>query len=180
MLDAETVIRKPHDDREAAPSRRGSAAHRRAAKYLDPRVSVTMKTENVELQLFFDDLSGEGPVREVRVLPEEGTLEPSVMGRLGPRMPMYVSYARAAIQMDQENAAAAAEGLRASGTTRRGLGPDFYRLVANQYNALVAEGEPHPVKTLAEMHHVTISAASRWIKGARQRPGLIDVKREEA
>jgi hypothetical protein len=178
MLDSETVIRKPHDGREAAP-RRGRAAHRRAAKYIDARVSVAMKTEGVELQLFFDDLSGEGPVREVRVLPDTGALEPTVLRRLAPRLPLYVSYARAAIQIRREDTAAAARELRAFGATRRGLGPDFFRLIAGQYNALVAEGEPHPVKTLAEMHHVTISAASRWIKEARQRPGLIKDTKEE-
>ena len=31
------------------------------------------------------------------------------------------------------------------------------------------EGEPHPVKALSEFHHVTISAASRWVKEARRR-----------
>ena len=55
------------------------------------------------------------------------------------------------------------------GTPGRGLGPDFYRAIGEHYNALVAEGERHPVKTLGEIHHVTISAASRWLKEARRR-----------
>jgi len=33
----------------------------------------------------------------------------------------------------------------------------------------VSEGEAHPVKALGEIHHVTISAASRWVKEARRR-----------
>jgi hypothetical protein len=31
------------------------------------------------------------------------------------------------------------------------------------------EGEPHPVKTISETHHVSISPASRWVKEARAR-----------
>jgi hypothetical protein len=67
------------------------------------------------------------------------------------------------------------QALRDLGSTRRGLSPDHYRQVADQYAWLLAEGEKHPVKALGEMHHVTISAASRWIKEARRR-GLIDEK----
>jgi hypothetical protein len=55
------------------------------------------------------------------------------------------------------------------GATRRGLDADFYKLVAESYKALVAEGEEHPVKALAEMQPVDISTASRWIKEARRR-----------
>jgi hypothetical protein len=50
--------------------------------------------------------------------------------------------------------------------------PDFYWVIAANYRALVAGGEPHPVKALAAQHHVTISAASRWLKEARRR-GLV-------
>jgi hypothetical protein len=47
--------------------------------------------------------------------------------------------------------------------------------VAAVYNALVEEGEPHPVKAMAAMYDRTISAASRWIDGARQR-GFLPAK----
>jgi hypothetical protein len=44
-----------------------------------------------------------------------------------------------------------------------------------EYEALVADGEKHPVKTLAEKHNVTISAASHWLREARRR-GLLPEK----
>jgi hypothetical protein len=57
--------------------------------------------------------------------------------------------------------------LRAAGATRRGLGDEFYRLVAE-----VIRGKPYPVAALAEMQAVDRSTASRWISGARSR-GLL-------
>jgi transposase len=69
--------------------------------------------------------------------------------------------------------------LREIGTTRRGLGDEFYRLVAQSYRAFAAEAEPYPVKALAEMHHVVISTASRWINEAKRR-GYIDDGKEQS
>lgn len=153
MLDAETVIRSEHarDDK---------------------RTSVTIKEHGLELLLFFDDLSGEGPLRELRLLPAEEQLEPKVLRRFAPQSPLYLQYARAAIQVKREDMRSALLGLRAVGATRRGLGADFFKIIATNYEALIAEGEPHPVTALAAMHSVTISSASRWIKEAKQR-GLI-------
>ena len=113
---------------------------------------------------------------EIRVLPDTEALEPAVMRQLGPRMPLYVSYARAAIQMGLKNADAAAQSFAPSGLPGRGEGRTSIKVIADQYNALVAEGERHPVKALAEIHHVTISAASRWIKEARERDLIDDTK----
>jgi hypothetical protein len=62
--------------------------------------------------------------------------------------------------------------MRQAGRTTRGLDNEHYRLVAEQYRALVANGERSPVKAIAEMNHVTISAASGWIAGARGRKHL--------
>ena len=62
-----------------------------------------------------------------------------------------------------------AEALRALSGPGRGLTDEFYKRIGETYNALVAEGEPHPVKALSEIHHGTISAGSRWIKEARRR-----------
>ena len=70
---------------------------------------------------------------------------------------------------------AAVDALREVGRPGRGLSPEFFRLIAHHYNAFVAEGEKHPVKALSEYHHVTISAASRWVTEAKRR-GLIDTK----
>ena len=48
-------------------------------------------------------------------------------------------------------------------------------LIALDYKALVAEGERYPVKALGEKHHSSISAAPRWVKGARDR-GYLEPK----
>jgi DNA-binding MarR family transcriptional regulator len=69
--------------------------------------------------------------------------------------------------------------LREIGATRRGLPDEFFKVVGLSYTALLAEDEPHPVKALAEMHHVVISTASRWIKEARRR-GYIEDGEEQS
>ena len=58
---------------------------------------------------------------------------------------------------DWGDAQTALEALRQIGRPGRGLSDDFYRLVAQQYKALVAEGEKYPVKALAEAQPVHIS-----------------------
>jgi DNA-binding MarR family transcriptional regulator len=55
--------------------------------------------------------------------------------------------------------------LRKHGSTRRGLPDTFLRLIAEQ-----ARHAEHPVKTLAELHGVDKSTASRWLKAARWLP----------
>jgi len=57
------------------------------------------------------------------------------------------------------------------------LSVDFIKLVAQQYEALVAEGDPHPIKSLGELYHVTPSPASRWISRARDL-GYLPPKKE--
>jgi hypothetical protein len=150
MFDRDTVIRKPHSKD-------------------DPRVSVTMKEHGCDLTVFFDELGGEGPVRELRLAPDTDELEPKVLRRFFPRAPLYVQYARLATKFDVDEAVALARELREFGGPRRGLSADFYKVIAHTYNALVDEGEPHPVKALAGIHHVTVSGASRWIKEAKRR-----------
>jgi hypothetical protein len=98
-----------------------------------------------------------------------------VLRRLVPQAPLYLQYARAAMSADEENWVGALEALRTVDRPGRGWSDESYKVVAASYAAIIAEGEPHPVKALAEMHHVSISAASRWIKEARRR-GLIDEK----
>jgi hypothetical protein len=139
----------------------------------DERVAVKFPTQGLELVLFFDDLAAEGPALEIRVVPRAEPLEPKVLRRVMPEAPLYADYARAQIQMNLRDAITAAAALRKLGRTRRGLGDDFYRLVAQNYAALVKEGVKHPVTALGDMHHVTTAAASRWIKEARRR-GYID------
>lgn len=166
MRDRDTVIRTPHD---ATVTR---VAGKRRVEVHDPRTSVTMKEHGCELVLFFDDLGRQGPVREVRILPDTKNLEPRTLRQLLPKAPVYIQYARAAMSDNVEAWRSSAQALRKVGATRRGLGEDFYRVIAESHAALLAEGEPHPVKALADMHQVGISTASRWIKEAR-RQGLI-------
>lgn len=156
MDDRETVIRAAHSDD-------------------DPRTSVSLKTEGLELVLFFDDPGRQGPLRELRLLPGDDDLEPTAVRRLAPKAPLYIAYARAAMSSDDAAWTGTIQALRMLGRPGRGLSDEFYRVVASSYQALVVEGEPHPVKALGEMHNVTISAASRWVKEARLR-GYIDEK----
>jgi hypothetical protein len=128
-----------------------------------------MKDRGCELVLFFSDGSGDGPVLEMRLLPDSETLEPRTLRQFAPQAPLYASYARAAMQFRHDEAGSALMALRQVGATRRGLGNEFYKVIARSYAALVDEGERYPVKALAEQNHVVISTASRWIKEARRR-----------
>jgi hypothetical protein len=114
-------------------------------------------------------MSGEGEVLEVRVLPDVRAIAPQVMTRLGTRFSLYAQYARAALTWETESARSALAALRKLGRTSRGLSPDHYVHVARVFNAIVAEGEPHPVKALAQYFHTDISNASRWVKECRRR-----------
>lgn len=159
----ETHIRMPHD---AAVSRHAGKRH---VEVHDPRTSVTMPTPGGELILFFDPPVADGALREVRLIPS------SQPWRLMPRLPLYLSYARAVAAMRDDDLAAALRALRDAGSGRRGHGDDFYRGVASMYNAFVAGGEPSPIKAIAESQPVSISAASKWVTRARDL-GFIEQK----
>ena len=130
------------------------------------------------------DFSADGPVQELSVFPGTEALEPRALREFAPEAELYLAYARAAMRI-----LAGKEGtheerwrsfyragklLRDVGGPGRGLSDEFYRTIAEHYRALVEEGEPHPVKTLGETHHVTISAASRWVTEARRRRYILD------
>jgi hypothetical protein len=162
------VVLSPHD---ATPIRKDGKTDWQID---DDRVSVTMQEESAALTLFFDPATawgGEAPLLEVRLTPTAGgNFEP---WRLLPRLPLHLQYARATLAHKRENVVAALRALQQVNTTRRGLSDDFLRLVAELYRALVAEGEQHPGKALAEMQHVDKSTASRWITAARRR-GMLE------
>ena len=162
LNDAETTIYAPRSNPDATE---------------DERVCVSMRTQGLKLQLYFADLSAEGPVLELQLLPNEDELEPKVLRRLIPTASLYTQYARAAVRFDRDDVRGAIQALRQVGRPGRGLSDEFYRVVAHNYDALVAESEPHPVKALGLMHNVSLSAASRWLKEARRR-GLILEKKE--
>jgi hypothetical protein len=165
MLDGETVIRHPHS---ATVTR---VKGKKKVVTHDPRISVAIAEGGATLTLFFPPetgWAGDANPLEIRIEPREGA-DPFEPWRLMPKLPLYLSYARASLAHRDQDIRSALQALRALGTSRRGLGDEFYRLVAQSYEAIVAEGEPYPVKALAEMQPVDVSTASRWIKEARRR-----------
>jgi hypothetical protein len=146
--------------------------------------TAVLKHRGCELVLRFapGDFRGEGDLQELRLLPATEALRPRLLRQFAPEAEDYLAFARAAMRIfgpegtpeaRTEKLREAADVLRARGGPGRGLSDEFYKVIATSYTALLAEGEPHPVKALGEKHHVTISAASRWLTEARRR-GLID------
>jgi hypothetical protein len=169
-VNRDTEIRVPHDveiTREGGQTKRDK---------LDPRVSVSMQEQGATLTLFFDPetaLRGDSPLLEVRLTPAAGgAFEP---WQLIPKLPRRVQYARACLARREGDIESALSAFREEGKTRRGLSDDFYRVVAEEYAALVAEGEPHPIKALAKLKSADKSTVSRWVSAARAR-GLLDRK----
>jgi hypothetical protein len=167
MRDRDTVITSPHDVTVTWDEEKGE----KHVEVHDSRTSVAMIEGGVKLTLFFPDesgLSGDADPVEIRLEPhnKRQLFDP---WRLMPGLPLYVSYARAAMAWRWGDAGRALTALRELGATRRGHKDDFYRAVAELHTALVDQGEPHPVKALAAMQPVDISTASRWVKEARQR-----------
>lgn len=140
-----------------------------------PQVRIVDRGCELVLTFAPGDVSGEGNITELRLVPGTEQLEPRVLRRFAPQAELYLAAARSAMKWKQEDFRGALEALRQIGRPGRGLSDQFYRLIAESYKALVAEGEKHPVKSLGENHHATISAASRWVKEARRR-GLIKEK----
>jgi hypothetical protein len=165
MFDRDTVITSPHD---ATVTFEGAKKH---VEVHDPRTSVAMIEGGVKLTLFFvgeDAFLGEADPVEIRLEPRPGS-EPFDPWRLMPKLPLYVSYAKASLAHRQDDIQRTLLALRTLGTSRRGLGDQFYRTVAEMYQSLVSAGERHPVKALADLQPVDISTASRWVKEARKR-----------
>lgn len=150
-----------------------------------PTAVITYRGCQLVLRFASGDFQGEGDIQELRVLPDTETLKPRVLRQFAPNAETYLQYARAAMQLlgrpegtpeeRWEKFRGAGEAFREISGPGRGHPPGFFRVVAMTYNALVAEGEPHPVKALSEKHHVKISTASRWITEARRRK-LIEPK----
>jgi len=148
-----------------------------------PTAVVTHRGIRYVLRFAEGDKEGNGDLHELRLLPAEGTetLEPRALRQFAPQAELYLAYARAAMrwfdpkqppQKRQSQLYGAANALRQIAGPGRGLSDRFFQAIATEYRALVDEGEPHPVKTIAKGHHVTISAASRWVGEARRRGHL--------
>lgn len=164
------------------------AIERAAAKGVttgaDLRASVTFEDETLALPLRIhlldvrDDETGE---RELRVvgceLGERPTNEAEALAlpeltaltlrRVVERFPHWVDLARAHAAIDRERPAELGARIKRAHPTR--LDPDFYRMVAAEYRRHVEEGEPAPVSAIARSHSVTVGAASRWVKSAREK-----------
>ncbi len=153
------------------------------ANYPTPTAVITHR--GCQLVIRFadaNDTAGAGALWKVEVLPEGETLEARDVRQFVPQFNFYLAYARAAMRIlgsmegspeeRWEEYARSIEPLRQLGGPGRSLPDGFYRRIADNYRDLIADGEKHPVKALAEAHHVTIGAASRWIKGARDRQYL--------
>jgi hypothetical protein len=96
-----------------------------------------------------------------------------------PMVPLQVQYARAALARRDGDMVAALRAMQQVNSPRRGLRDEFLELVAQLYTSLVNEGEPYPVKTIAETQHVDISTASRWVSAARTRGYLPAADRQQ-
>jgi hypothetical protein len=138
-----------------------------------------MQDRGCEIVVFFDSdefaaKRGRAAVVEISVRPAGERPAAAVFSALVPLAPLYIQYARALTTFEPFEYVKKAEALRDLGSTRRGLPDEHYRVVAQHYASLVAEGEPYPVKAMARLHSVTQAAASRWIKEAKRR-GYIEV-----
>jgi hypothetical protein len=87
------------------------------------------------------------------------------------RYPHWVELARQQLFLEQARAGDIAAGLKRPKPAR--LEADWYRLIAAEFRRHVAEDDPAPVSAIARSHQVTNCAASRWVKGARER-GFLD------
>lgn len=149
-----------------------------------PTVVVVHRGCELVLRFAPGDFTGEGDPLEMLLRPSTKDRRMRVLRQFAPDAETYLAYARAAMRLlgpegtDEsrwENYRGAAEALRHVSGPGRGLSDEFYRTIATNYQALVDGGEKHPVKAISEIHHVTISAASRWITEARRR-GLLERK----
>jgi hypothetical protein len=148
-----------------------------------PTVVVTHRGCQLVLRFAPGDVAGEGQIQELRLLPGTETLTPRVLRGFAPQAELYLAVARSAMRVfgpegtpetRRDDFRGAVQALREISGPGRGHPDEHYRVIARHYQALVAGGEPHPVKALGESHHVTISAASRWITEARRRGYISD------
>jgi hypothetical protein len=142
--------------------------------------TTVVEHRGLELVLRFDegDLAGEGPVREIWIRPDTLPLDSGAL-QLMPSAPFYFDLARRHMALLGSNEGTpeerwarfyeALKPFRNVAGPGRALTDPFYRLLSEQYKGLAESEYPHPVKTLAEIHQVTISTASKWLKEAHRR-----------
>jgi hypothetical protein len=152
----------------------------------DARYSVTFYDESVAFPLTFHFLlvgdPDRGVVEQMRNIgcefgeappsnDEEALAIPELtmlsLRRVIERYPHWVALARQQLAFEEERKGDLAAGVKRPKPAR--LDRDWYRMVAAEYRHHQEAGEPAPVSAIARSHQVTVSAASRWVKGARER-----------
>ena len=148
----------------------------------DPRVRVEIIDDLYPqpVLLWFDSLAddarlvgfGLGSVRT----PSLAEVGPEHARRVAANVSLYAKWARAWFALDRGDVRRAIEILDEVGRTRRGVPGRFLKIVADEYNGRVAEGERAPVTAVADAHGVSKATASRWISAARKRNWITDDK----
>lgn len=136
-----------------------------------PPVKVTIRegSSSFGIKIFLEHLGRNPAFLGFEVLSDGDGLDPRSFARLARNLPRYVAHARAIALWDNDRAEAL-ETLRLEvGKSRRGLPDEHYEEIGREYERLVADGDPHPIKTIAERRPVDKSRASRWVKEARVR-----------
>lgn len=163
-------------------------AAQRAGSDLRTRVTIRDESLPLPLRIYFVRFA-DGELRNVGVeLGEElhsdeaaeqaPELTALTLRRVVERYPHWVDFARAAASMELSAPSADLEGQVKRAKPAR-LDLDWYRQIAAEYRRHVDDGEPAPVTAIARSHGVTPSAASRWVKTARER-GLIEGEGNDA
>jgi hypothetical protein len=130
-----------------------------------------LELRNVGIELG-DEVRGEGPFDEV---PELTAL---TLRRVVERYPHWLELARAHALVPWEAPFDSIERQAKRPKPAR-LDPDWYRMIAVEYRHHVEADEPAPITAIAKSHGVTPSAASRWVKAARDK-GLLDEGADDA
>lgn len=143
----------------------------------DPRLSVEMRDDayDLPLRLFFAHMGPDAPLIGLEIGDEDHLETPLALAQVkhvARQLPLYERYARALIQIygptGLSEVGLALEVINEVGSTRRGKGGRFYRVIGDEYTARVRAGDPAPVMSIAEAHGVHKSTAFRWVKQARQ------------
>jgi hypothetical protein len=152
----------------------------------DLRTTVTFRDDSLPLPLSIhfvrldDDETGEPELRNVGVelgeeLRDQKSAEAApeltavALRRVVERYPHWVELARAYATFNLDEPLI--DPTHRPKPAR--LDSEWYRMIASEYRHHCDDGDPAPITTIARSHGVTPSAASRWVKTAKEQ-GLID------
>ena len=168
--------------RPAKAARKGVDDLRTSVAFEDSSLPVPLRIHFVDIS---DDETGERELRLIGVelgdtprddeaalaLPELTAL---ALRTITERFPRWLELARAhaTTTLEAQNGTEQLAGAVKRWKPGR-LDAGFLRSVAAEYRRHVSDGEPAPVTTIAKSHGVDPSAASRWLKRAREQ-GYLD------